>query len=197
MVDVYEDMKRKHGCDFLFFCPGGFHPTKNIPRLIRAFAKIKTNRNYKAIIAGNGTLKGYARRYIEESGLGGKMLLVGFLSDVDLVSYYNSADIIVYLPINEPFGLVPVEAMACGKPSLVSATGGTAETIVDKKTGFLVDPLNVEEIANKIQYVLDHVETLRDMAHSCKERYLSMFTLEIGVNRLIAALEPEKFHVQG
>ncbi len=188
VVNSYKNMKAEHGCDFLFFFSGRLDPTKNLKRVFQAFSRIDTRVNYKFIIAGNGQLKEFLSRKISKLGLEDRIKLVGFVSDEDLVSYMNSADIIVYLPINEPFGLVPIEAMACGRPSLVSATGGPSETIKDGKTGFHANPLDVDDIARKIGYILNHPEDLIKMRNTCRDCYEKDYTLNAGVTRFLDRL---------
>lgn len=185
---TYEDMKAKNNCDFLFFFSGRLDYSKNLVRVIRAFSKLQTDVNYKFVIAGNGILKKYLTEKIEKLGLSQNVKLAGFISNEDLVNHFNSADVIVYLPINEPFGLVPIEAMACGKPSIVSSFGGPSETITDGKTGFLVNPLNVPEITKKLDFILKNRHVLKEMELACKIEYQEKYTLSRGVDRFINAL---------
>jgi glycosyltransferase involved in cell wall biosynthesis len=56
-----------------------------------------------------------------------------------LVRKYNESTLVAYAPYNEPFGLVPLEAMACGKPVVGVREGGVKETVVDNYTGILVE----------------------------------------------------------
>lgn len=60
------------------------------------------------------------------------------LTDNELVEEYNKAKIVVALNINEPFGLIPLEAMSCGIPVIAVSEGGFKETVVNGKTGFLI-----------------------------------------------------------
>ena len=57
-----------------------------------------------------------------------------------LSRYYSAANVFVTTPWYEPFGITPIEAMACRRPVVGSATGGIKYTVVDGKTGFLVPP---------------------------------------------------------
>jgi glycosyltransferase involved in cell wall biosynthesis len=188
VTDHYENMKQKHQCDFLFFYSGRIDASKNLKRVIRAFANLKASVNYKLVLAGKGVLKDYISRKVSSLNLQDKIKLVGHVSDEDLVSYYNSADLIVYLPINEPFGLVPIEAMACGKPSLVSNFGGPSETIVENVTGFYANPLDIDDISRKLEYIIEHREVLASMKDDCKKEYYTRFTIEKGVDRFLKAL---------
>ncbi|MEI2608548.1 MAG: glycosyltransferase [Candidatus Promineifilaceae bacterium] len=61
------------------------------------------------------------------------------VSESELVELYNRARAFVYAPILEPFGLTPVEAMACGLPVVAVREGGVRESVVNEQTGFLVD----------------------------------------------------------
>jgi glycosyltransferase involved in cell wall biosynthesis len=58
----------------------------------------------------------------------------------ELVTYYNAADIFISTPWYEPFGITPLEAMACGRPVVATAVGGLVDTVVGGVTGDLVPP---------------------------------------------------------
>jgi glycosyltransferase involved in cell wall biosynthesis len=65
--------------------------------------------------------------------------LVGHASEGDLVRLYNEASAVVYAPVREPFGLVPLEALACGTPVVAVAEGGIPESVIDGRFGLLTD----------------------------------------------------------
>jgi len=70
-----------------------------------------------------------------------------------LVQTYNSAKLVVYAPVAEPFGFVPIEAMACGTPVIGVAEGGLKESIQNMKTGILTDR-DPKAFAGAIEHVL-------------------------------------------
>lgn len=75
---------------------------------------------------------------------------LGFKSQHELVKLYNVADAYVYSVPREDFGLGPVEAMACGTPSVVwNDGGGPCETVIDGRTGFKAEPYDTEDFAEK------------------------------------------------
>jgi glycosyltransferase involved in cell wall biosynthesis len=75
---------------------------------------------------------------------------LGFKSQKELVELYNASDVYVYSVPREDFGLGPVEAMACGTPSVVwNDGGGPCETVIDGKTGFRAKPYDVNDFAQK------------------------------------------------
>jgi type III pantothenate kinase len=76
----------------------------------------------------------------------------------DLPALLRSADVVVCAPWYEPFGIVPVEAMACGVPVVASAVGGMIDTVVDGVTGVHVPPRDPERLAGAIAPLLDDPE---------------------------------------
>lgn len=74
-------------------------------------------------------------------------------SDEEIVEIYNRSRVIVSLGRNEPFGLIPLEAMACGIPIVALNEGGYKETVLNNRTGFLVEP-NQINIASAIDLLL-------------------------------------------
>lgn len=77
------------------------------------------------------------------------------LSDKELVSLYNSAVTVLCLSRLETFGLVPLEAMSCGVPIIATNISGHRETVINNKTGFLVE-FHPREIAEKIKYLIEN-----------------------------------------
>ena len=68
----------------------------------------------------------------------------------ELRCYYCAADVFVTTPWYEPFGITPVEAMACGRPVIGSDTGGIRYTVIDGETGYLVPPKNPRALAVRL-----------------------------------------------
>ncbi len=94
----------------------------------------------KLIMIGKKTRPAFFEKEIKPHLDGEKIKFLGSMPQEELVGYYQKAEAFVF-PIkwNEPFGLVPVEAMSCGTPVLAYANGGVAETVLSGKTGILVD----------------------------------------------------------
>ena len=67
------------------------------------------------------------------------MEILSLIKDDELTLLYNKAELVVYSPYLEPFGLVPLESMACGTPVVAVKEGGVRETVIHKKTGLLID----------------------------------------------------------
>jgi glycosyltransferase involved in cell wall biosynthesis len=96
---------------------------------------------------------------------------VGWLSQEALPQLYEKADICVFPSVwPEPFGRVAVEAMAAGKPVIASRVGGLKDIVVDGKTGFLVKPGDADELAKKINILLDNPKLRDSMGKNGRER---------------------------
>lgn len=104
-------------------------------------------------IAGVGTYSDELRRMVDELDLADVVHFTGFLEDHELRLHYAAADVAVAPSIYEPFGLVAVEAMACGTPVVVGDTGGLAEIVADGH-GLSFPPQDIDELADRLVAVL-------------------------------------------
>ncbi|GAA1879516.1 glycosyltransferase [Actinomadura bangladeshensis] len=95
------------------------------------------------------------RRAARDAGVAGRVEFLGRLGRGEVPPLLRSASLVVTLPWYEPFGMVPLEAMACGAPVVASAVGGHLDTVVDGVTGTLVPPRDPEAAAGAIRALLD------------------------------------------
>ena len=97
-------------------------------------------------------------RKIKALGLADDVVMTGYVSDEDLVIFYNLADVFVHPSLYEGFGLPPLEAMACGTPVLTSNVSSLPEVVGE--AAVLFDPLNVKSLADGLTRILSD-EVLR------------------------------------
>jgi D-inositol-3-phosphate glycosyltransferase len=97
---------------------------------------------------------GRLRALADELGVGNRLVLLGQLAHTELPGLIRSADVVACLPWYEPFGIVPLEAMACGVPVVGTAVGGLLDTVVDGVTGNLLPPRRPEAVASAIAGLL-------------------------------------------
>jgi D-inositol-3-phosphate glycosyltransferase len=90
--------------------------------------------------------------------------------------YYSAADIFVTTPWYEPFGITPLEAMACGVPVIGSNVGGIKYSITPGVTGHLVEPNHPAELADCIDRMLAQPAVLENMKKNCLYRVRRLFT---------------------
>jgi len=143
-------------------------PRKNHVRLIKAFEVV--HRRYESppelVIVGRmrtliPELKNKVQSVIEQNK-NIKITFTGYLTDSEILTLYQEADVFVYPSLYEGFGLPVLEAMACGCPVIASNVSSLPE-VVDK-AGILVDPYNVEELAQAMITVLEDDDLKREMS---------------------------------
>jgi glycosyltransferase involved in cell wall biosynthesis len=94
------------------------------------------------------------RALARERGVGDRVRFLGGVRRADVPAVMASADVVVAVPWYEPFGIVPLEAMACGRPVVGSAVGGLLDTIVPGRTGELVPPRRPDLLAPVLRDLL-------------------------------------------
>jgi glycosyltransferase involved in cell wall biosynthesis len=108
-------------------------------------------------------------------GVGDRVKLLGRVDQAELPALLRSADLVVCAPWYEPFGMVALEAMACGVPVVATAVGGLAETVIDGVTGLHVPPRQPDRLAEGIAALLAdpvrRAELGRASARRARERY--------------------------
>ena len=128
-------------------------PSKGIRELIRAFW-LCTLKNTKLLIVGPVGDRFYyeeCTELVKKLNLQESVYFAGEISEEMLASYYEAADFVVYTPFDEDYGLVPLEAMLHGTPSIVSEDSGVAQELVT--TVIPVDPNDIEQLAKKMVYL--------------------------------------------
>lgn len=151
---------------------------KGIDMVIRAMPKVlEAVPDAVYLVIGTGPYQGKLERLVEELGLEEQVIFVGYVPDAELLLYYGACDVFVLASRTladkgevEGFGIVYLEAGACGKPVIGGRGGGTSEAVEDGVTGLLIDPLDVNEIANAIVRVLKDEELARRLGENGRKR---------------------------
>jgi len=143
---------------------GSIQPRKNIPRLIRAYSMLCSERNLeplpKLVVVGKrGWLYEDTLATAESSTVRDRIILTGYVDDKDLPALYSAASCFVYPSYFEGFGIPPLEAMRCGTPTITGDRTCFPEIIGD--AGLMVDPFDEQAIKRGIMRVLTE-QTLRD-----------------------------------
>ncbi len=107
----------------------------------------------------------------------------------NLKYYYNAADIFVSTPWYEPFGLTPVESMACGTPVIGSNVGGIKYSVVDGKTGYLVPACDPETLAERLIEIFNNRKLLQYFSENGLERVKYYFTWPKVANAMVNLYE--------
>jgi glycosyltransferase involved in cell wall biosynthesis len=108
------------------------------------------------ILAGEGPDRPRVEELVQDLGLHDCVTLTGFVPDAELVDYYNLCDVFAMPSKGEGFGIVYLEAMACGKPVLAGNKDGSVDALRGGEFGVLIDPDSIEEIASALIQLLQH-----------------------------------------
>ena len=155
---------------------GRIEPLKGIDILLRAAAETEA-RFRLLVVGGDGKderRKAELRRLADELGIGGRVVFQDAVPHAELPFYYNAADICAVPSYYESFGLVALEAMACGVPVVASRVGGLMETVQHGETGYLVPWRCPKPFAERLELLLDNESLRRSlgrMARVAVERF--------------------------
>jgi teichuronic acid biosynthesis glycosyltransferase TuaC len=140
----------------ILFNLGILYPYKGQKFLIQAMNEIvKIKKDILCLIGGFGPLQRALDKQIKELDLEKYVKLVGGIPHNQVTYWYNAADLFVLPSLSESFGMVQLEAMACGKPVVATYNGGSEEIIISEEYGLLCQPANHKELAEKIVVALD------------------------------------------
>lgn len=164
---------------------GRMVPRKGVDNVIRALSKLKTTGiSARLVIVGGESddptviTPEIARlqQIAKDEGVLKSVTFTGRKDRDVLKYYYNAADIFITTPWYEPFGITPLEAMACGTPVIGSNVGGIKYSVSEGHTGFLVPPNNPYILAHKIHDLLTDSALLNTMKTNAINRVNSQFT---------------------
>lgn len=146
---------------------GRFEPRKGLLYLLRAVYLLRDRiPSLRLVVVGDGPLRAFYHREVTRLGIGNRVVFVGRVSRDQLPRYYVSADVFVSPATGaESFGIVLLEAQACGAPVVASHIPGYAQVIRDGENGILVPPRSPRHLARALLELYEHP----DLAHRLRE----------------------------
>jgi D-inositol-3-phosphate glycosyltransferase len=179
---------------------GRMVPRKGADNIIRGFARyVKENKkNSKLIIVGGESDKpdprktpeiGRLMQIAQQEMVSDQVLFAGRCSRKNLKIYYSAADVFVTTPWYEPFGITPVEAMACGTPVIGAAVGGIKYTVKHGETGFLVPPNDPIALCQELSQLMSNAELKLKFAKNSIVRAHGEFRWELMCEQVEKFLE--------
>ncbi|WP_336331177.1 glycosyltransferase family 4 protein [Haloarcula sp. CGMCC 1.2071] len=165
--------------DYLLFV-GSMNPRKNLKRVIKSYAAIKTQTDlpHKLVIIGPENKNIFKSVDIESRD---DIIAPGFVTEGELKYAYENADVFVFPSLYEGFGLPPLEALACGTPVVASETTSLGEIL--QEGCIQVDPEDIQDITDAIVRILDD-EQLADELAAQGQAYAREFTWENATGQL-------------
>ncbi|WP_078546123.1 N-acetyl-alpha-D-glucosaminyl L-malate synthase BshA [Litchfieldia alkalitelluris] len=153
-----------------------FRKVKRVEDVIHAFNLIQQEVEAKLLLIGDGPEFTVVCKLVKSLGLSNKVLFLGKQEKVE--DLYSISDLKLLLSEKESFGLVLLEAMACGVPAIGTTVGGIPEVITHGENGFLCELGDVNDIANKGIELLTNDQLHKEMSEKAKHAVTSRFQSE-------------------
>ncbi|RPI30500.1 MAG: glycosyltransferase [Chloroflexota bacterium] len=168
---------------------GRMVPRKGVDTVIRGFARMVNVYNLpgRLLVVGGESEEadpgrtpeiGRLMKIAEEEGVDSSVLFTGRRSREAIKHYFSAADIFVSTPWYEPFGITPLEAMACGTPVIGSNVGGIKYSVAHGETGYLVAPNDPGALAERLAHLYLNPAELEKFSQQAIQRVNRFFTWE-------------------
>jgi D-inositol-3-phosphate glycosyltransferase len=166
---------------------GRMVPRKGVDTVIRALAIVKARYHVDpllVIVGGDAHDPdpavtpeiGRLMRIAADEGVADDVRFIGQRPRSELRYFYCASDVFVTMPWYEPFGITPVEAMACGVPVIGARVGGVQYSVDDGRTGFLVEPRNADALARRLAHLFSDASIPRLLGKRARRRAYELFT---------------------
>ncbi len=179
----------KHRGTPIIVLPGRLTQWKGQDLLIESLARIKDQQFVGLLIGDIEENPSFTRKLLEQIrclGLQDKILLVGHCTDMPAA--FILADVVISASSTQPeaFGKVAIEAMAMGKPVIATAHGGSLETVLPGKTGWLVPPLDPVAMAKAIKEALENLKYAEELGKQGRKWVNERFTAKAMCEKTLA-----------
>lgn len=185
------DLRARYQDKRLLLHVGVLVPRKNLSFLLGLVRRLRDQgrNNLVLVLVGSGPLESVLRHEADEAGLGNTVEFAGRLSEDQKAAYYQLCDVFVFPSLLEGFGMAAGEAMAYGKPVVASNRTAIPEVVKHGETGFLADPSNEHDFAERIVSLLDSPRLCREMGEAGRRRVAAEFSFQRKAERLLAIYE--------
>ncbi len=179
---------------------------KGHDQVMRALTKLAPKYpNLVYLIVGKGKEMTRLQQLAQQLAIADRVIFTGYVPDVDLPRFYNLCDVFILLNRQtqvdfrlqgdyEGFGIVFLEASACGKPIIAGDFGGIRDAVEDGRTGFIIDPNNLDLVCEKIELLLRHPELSHVLGTSGRQRCIQYFDWSIITTKIRSILYAESKH---
>jgi glycosyltransferase involved in cell wall biosynthesis len=186
--------------EFIVLQLGRMVPRKGVADTIAGFARLDSRHGPARLLVVGGESEtpdprltpelGRLQRVARREGVEGQVHFLGRRDRNALRFIYSAADVFVTTPWYEPFGITPLEAMACATPVVGAAVGGIKYSVIDGETGFLIPPRDAAALGRRLTQLQRDPPLRRRMGRRAYSHVRSNFTWA-GVSDRIAALYEE------
>ncbi|WP_096200911.1 N-acetyl-alpha-D-glucosaminyl L-malate synthase BshA [Bacillus sp. FJAT-45350] len=150
-----------------------FRPVKRVSDIVKSFAKIQEQIPAKLLLIGDGPELTVACRLVKEYGIEERVLFLG--NQKRVAEILSISDLMLLLSEKESFGLVALEAMACGVPVIGTNIGGIPEVVLNHKTGFTCEVGDIDSIAKRAIELLSNSSLHKEMSEKSLQQVQEKF----------------------
>lgn len=182
-IDCDKYIPNYSNSDYILYF-GRVEKNKGVKTLIAAMKYVKSSELY---IVGEGTYRNVLERYVEKNNIK-NIFFLGYKTGEELEEVIQNC-IFTIVPSEwyEPFGLVVLESHASGKPVVASRIGGLAKLIDNNVDGLLFEPGNVDDLAEKINYLLNNKNLVTEMGRNGRKKIEKKYDRDTHFNILMKA----------
>lgn len=147
--------------------------------LLKAFAIIfKYFENLKLVMVGHGEMEEELKKMAIRLGIRDSVEFTGYLQNEQIPAVLEKVDIFAMPSIIEAFGVAALEAQAMEIPVVASKVGGISEVVLDKETGILVEPKNVDQFASALKMLIENFKMRKNMGEAGRRFVVKNYNLE-------------------
>jgi glycosyltransferase involved in cell wall biosynthesis len=162
---------------------------KSVDHLILATQKlIGKYKDLKTVIIGDGDDLPRLKELTNKLSLENHVIFTGYISESEKIKYYQQASVLVENSIKEGWGMIVIEANACGTPVVSARSPGLRDAVLDQKTGFLYDYGNIGDLTQKIDLLLENQTLNREMAQAGIQ-WSKNFSWDNATNEMLKIIE--------
>jgi glycosyltransferase involved in cell wall biosynthesis len=148
---------------------------------------IQKRKDFRVMILGDGDDLPRLKELNSKLGLEEIVQFTGFVPESEKVAVYQKAAILVENSVKEGWGLIVMEANACGTPVIATRVPGLVDSVLENKTGFFYEYGNIEDLAKKIELLLDNEQLRNEMGKSGIE-WANQFTWDKTADKMMEAI---------
>lgn len=178
---------------FVVGCIKSLEAIYKIDVLIKAFAALEQNHpQLRLMLIGHGAQAEKLQQLVKELKLEEKVVFTGRIPFSEVADYYNMLDVLVNISEYESFGVSVIEAMACGKPVVVSNVGGLIEIVENDTLGLKVNVNAVDETAQAIERLMTDPVLYASISENAKKHVAEKYNWEKNLSDMIKLYEDTK-----
>jgi colanic acid/amylovoran biosynthesis glycosyltransferase len=173
---------------------------KGLQYSLKAFARVKENHsNIRYFIVGEGPLRNELENLAYDLDISDSVEFLGWKDHDEIKNLYNHADVFLLTSISaddgaqEGQGLVLLEAQAMKIPVVATRSGGIPECVLDNKSGFLVHERDINELAEKLSYLIDNIALRHEMGCEGRKYVENYFNIDSLNNDLVEIYMQHKY----